>query len=232
MSDHLSLQTLAELPQMKTIANVLYRLRSAGLENPCVAGGFTRDLALGKVPHDMDIHYIGTVPTVTARSLLTAILQAEQIPGEWDIWNFTEHDATITDIERGYISNFISTIDCLYVNADGDVIDLTGRGIADAQQRILEFTHLLYPEYHWSSGQLCYHLLEGCRRIFLYQLIPTQDSEEALLANTHLWAEATMTEREYLRQRLHKKLSVKELTEARHIYTRYGWDMVFVIENV
>ena len=123
----IDLPAVARLPAMERVTGVLARLAARGLADPAVASGFVRCHLLGVPPTDVDIHYVGGIPTATAESWLRdALAQTDGAQGEWDIWNFTEHDPRITTTEAGYRAHFVSTIDCVYLGADGALHDLTG----------------------------------------------------------------------------------------------------------
>jgi hypothetical protein len=223
-----SLTDLAARPDVIQIVEILHALEDRGLTTPAVASGFPRSLLLDAPPSDVDIHYTGVVPTVQAEEWLHAELAARKVfSTDWDIWNFTEHDARITTIEFGYLAHFVSTIDCVYIAADGQLHDLTGRGVADAEARLLEFTHPYVQQYSWTPGQLCYLLLEGCRRIFLYGLTPTPEATRHLREGVVLWDAAIATDRTYLHKRLYHKLDALQREAARPIYEQYGWGAVF-----
>ncbi len=224
----IDLVQMAQISAMARVAVVLTRLAARGLGDPAVASGFVRCHLLGVPPTDIDIHYVGVVPTATAEGWLRdAIAETGGADGEWDIWNFTEHDPRITTTAYGYRAHFVSTIDCVYLAVDGMLHDLTGRGVADADQRTLEFTHLAVADYPYTPGQLCYLYLEGCRRMFLYGLSPTPASAQALHASAGLWRQAAPADRRYLRDRVRHKLTPAQCRAALPLYARYGWDAVF-----
>ena len=143
------------------VVNVLRALQQRGLAQPAVASGFTRTLLLGLPPTDIDIHYVGAVPTAVAIHWLAEILTECGLSGEWDIWNLQEHDARITTTTFGYLAHFVSTIDCVYLAPDGLLYDLTGRGAADAHARILSLTHLTVAGYDWSAGNAAISTSKG-----------------------------------------------------------------------
>jgi hypothetical protein len=210
------------------VASVLGQLAARGLGDPAVASGYIRCHLLGVPPTDVDIHYVGEVPTATAQAWLHEALAAAGIlDGEWDIWNFTEHDARISSVAYGYCVHFVSTIDCVCLAADGMLHDTTGRGVADAEARILAFTHLGVADYPYTPGQLCYLYLEGCRRMFLYGWTPTSASAAALRGNADLWGQASAADRRYLRERVAQKLTADQRHAAQPFYASYGWDAVF-----
>jgi hypothetical protein len=224
----IDLAAIAQRSDMRAAAGMLTRLAARGLIDPAVASGFMRCHLLGVPPTDVDIHYVGPVPTATAEAWLHEELATAGISdGEWDIWNFTEHDPRILTTAYGYQVHFVSTIDCVYLGADGVLHDLTGRGVANAEARILEFTHLAVSDYPYTPGQLCYLYLEGCRRMFLYGLTPTTASANALQTNVHLWHRATPADRHYLRDRIQHKLTDVQRAAAQSLYAHYGWDAVF-----
>jgi hypothetical protein len=221
------MRELAARPQVRAVTGVLRALQDRGLRDPAVASGFTRTLLLGVPQTDIDIHYVGDVPTATAERWLEAILAERELSGAWDIWNFQEHDPQITTTTYGYLVHFVSTIDCIYLASDGRLFDLTGRGASDARSRTLSLTHLTVQGYTWSAGQLCYLYLEGCRRIFLYGLTPTAASAEALHRDAGLWHACANEDRQYLRRRLREKLTAEQRAVARPLYASFGWDAVF-----
>lgn len=222
------LRELARDARLGPVAAVLARLAAQGLRGPAVASGFTRGILLSAAPTDIDIHYVGDVPTATAeRWLAAARTELGLAGGEWDIWNFQEHDPLITTTAYGYHAHFVSTIDCVYLAADGALHDLTGRGAADAQAHVLHFSHLDVTDYPYTAGQLCYLYLEGCRRVFQYGLTPTAASAAALRANAGLWARCPAPDQAYLHRRLRKKLHPAQRDAARAIYASFGWDAIF-----
>jgi hypothetical protein len=224
----INLTTIARLPAMMRVADMLARLAARGLTDPAVASGFVRCHLLDVPPTDVDIHYVGDVPTATAARWLREELQRSgNDQGEWDIWNFTEHDPRITTVGYGYRAHFVSPIDCVYLGADGALYDLTEHGVADAAARILEFTHLTVTDYPYTPGQLCYLYLEGCRRMFLYNLMPTPASTSALRAHADLWHAALPADRHYLRDRIRQKLTPQQRAQAHDLYRCYGWDAIF-----
>ncbi len=215
-------------PRLQRVARILARLRQRGLSDPAVASGFTRGILLDAPPTDVDIHYVGAVPTAMAEIWLAEELRAAGIAdGEWDIWNFQEHDPRITTTAYGYQVHFVSTIDCVCLGADGMLRDVTGRGAADAQARRLHFCHLAVTDYPYTEGQLCYMYLEGCRRVFLYGLTATAESAAALRAHADLWARCPEPDRAYLRERLRTKLTPVQREAARPCYAAFGWDGIF-----
>ncbi|MBA3825736.1 MAG: hypothetical protein H0X24_17790 [Ktedonobacterales bacterium] len=228
----IDLAAIVQSPAMARVAGVLAHLAARGLGTPAVASGFVRCHLLGVPPTDVDIHYVGGIPTATAEAWLRdEVRQAGDAAGEWDIWNFTEHDPRITSTAYGYRVHFVSTIDCVYLGADGALHDLTGRGVADADQRVLALTHLTVTDYPYTPGQLCYLYLEGCRRMYLYGLTPTSASATALRAHTGLWQAAQPADRRYLRDRVRQKLTAEQRAQAQALYARYGWDAVFTPED-
>jgi hypothetical protein len=224
------LRAVAAAPAVRRVAAILARLRERGLREPAVASGFIRTHLLGVPPTDVDVHYVGDVPTAVAEGWLAEVLAEAQLSErDWDIWNFTEHDPRITSTEFGYRAHFVSTIDCVYLGADRALHDLTGRGVADARTRTLELCHLDVTEYAFSVGQLCYSYLEGCRRMFLYGLRPTSRSAEALRANAPLWQQCPAVDRAYLVRRLHNKLTAAQRVAAQPLYASFGWGEIFTM---
>jgi hypothetical protein len=214
--------------RLAPVAAVLARLAARGLREPAVASGFTRCIVLGAPPTDIDIHYVGEVPTATAEGWLAeARVDLGLADGEWDIWNFQEHDPLITTTAYGYHVHFVSTIDCIYLAADGALHDLTGRGVADARARRMHFSHLDVTDYPYTAGQLCYLYLEGCRRIAQYGLTSTAASAAALRENADLWARCPAPDQDYLRRRLRYKLTPDQRDAARTVYASFGWDAIF-----
>lgn len=225
------LAELAELPQAQAVTRVLCALQARGVGDPAVASGFTRSLLMGTPPTDVDIHYTGAIPTAMAEVWLAEILAKQRLDGEWDIWNFTEHDPHITTRDFGYLAHFVSTIDCVYLGPDSTFHDLTGRGASDARERVLAFPHLTVVGYPYSAGQLCYLYLEGCRRIVLHDLTPTPTAARALCEASGLWRAALPADRAYLRARVRDKLTLVQRQMARPRYARFGWDLVFDDED-
>jgi hypothetical protein len=215
-------------PRLQRAARILARLRERGLIDPAVASGFTRGVLLDAPPTDVDIHYVGDVPTATAEMWLVEELRAAEIQdGEWDIWNFQEHDPLITQIAYGYLVHFASTIDCIHLGADGALHDVTGRGVADARARRMHLGHLAVTDYPYKVGQLCYMYLEGCRRVFQYGLTATDESAASLRANADLWGRCPEPDRIYLCERLREKVPAAQRAAARPCYAAFGWDSIF-----
>lgn len=225
------LAELAARPDVQAVATVLRALQARGVEDPAVASGFTRSLLLATPPTDVDIHYTGAIPTATAEKWLAEILVEQGLGGEWDIWNFTEHDPRITSRDFGYLAHFVSTIDCVYLGPAGVLHDLTGHGVSDARTRTLAFPHLAVVGYPYSAGQLCYLLLEGCRRIALHNLKPNPSADRALRESSGLWQAALPADRAYLRDRLRSKLTPEQRHLARPRYAQFGWDHIFAEED-
>jgi hypothetical protein len=222
------LADVALAAELQPIAAVLRALVARGLAQPAVASGFTRGIVLGAPPTDIDIHYVGAIPTATAEQWLAEIrADLGLTDGEWDIWNFQEHDPRITTTAYGYRVHFVSTIDCICLLPDGTLCDVTGRGVADARARRMHLTHLAVTDYPYRIGQLCYLYLEGCRRMALYDLAPTEASAAALRADAHLWARCPEPDRGYLVRRLRTKLTPAQRVAARPIYAAFGWDGIF-----
>ena len=227
------LHQIAQMPAMQQVAAILAGLRDRGLQEPAVASGFIRSHVMGVPPTDVDIHYVGTVPTKTAEQWLAELLTAGNITNRsWDIWNFTEHDPRITTTEFGYRAHFVSTIDCIYLAPDGALHDLTNRGVVDARTHTLEFCHLGVTNYRFEIGQLCYIYLEGCRRMFLHDLHPTPTSALALRNSASLWQRCPAVDRAALHKRLHEKLDAAQRAAAQPIYASYGWDAIFAMDGI
>ncbi len=219
-------------PRVRHVAGILAKLARRGVQDPAVASGFIRARMLGAPPTDVDIHYVGDVPTATAQVWLHELLDADGIPhDDWDIWNFTEHDPRITSTAYGYLVHFVSTIDCIFLGPDGALHDLTGRGAADARGKILRFSHFEIQDYPYAEGQLCYIYTEGLRRMFLYDLAPDPASAAALRASPPLWHACAEADRRYLRDRLRRKLSIARRGAALSLYAAWGWATLFEMED-
>ncbi len=227
MTNEFSLmQQYVQHPVLQQCIPVLQNLEARGLQTPYIGGGCTRNILFDMEPKDIDIHFVGDVPSTLAEQWLSEILAQHDLAGDWDIWNFQEHEPQLTSTLVGYYANFVSTIDCIYLSSDGQLHDLTGRGMYDVQHHLMDLCHL-YLDFHIDDARACYLCLESCRRMYLHWLTPTPRTAKFLRVYSHVWRNLTEHEKEYFYKRFNKKLTAQQQIEAKPIYERYGWDFIY-----
>lgn len=132
---------------------ILHTLNAAGHQAYYV-GGYVRDTLLGGTPHDRDVAtsatpaevlalFPGAKPVNAAQAYPVVIVDGAQVatfrndaPGALrrDLGAITTGATLEEDAER---RDF--TVNALYMDADGRVLDPTGRGLDDLRERLLRF---------------------------------------------------------------------------------------------
>lgn len=226
------IEELENRAETKATAEVLHELELRGLDEPCIAAGWTRTLVAGGSTNDIDVSYIGTVHYLDARDILTDTL-AKLNPAnrsQWDtegIWN-AQTAYGVTHTVDNFLLYYLNSIDSIYLGSDGKLHDPTGNGFEDARTHTLRIN-----EYDRANGRtptpyeevnVC---LENCRRLAKFGWTPTHESVERIQEGVSAWELLNREEETYFITKLGKKYSTEERKAAQLVYKKYGWEFIF-----
>ena len=218
-------------PQIQSASAVLTGLEQRGLRQAAIASGWTRAFLTDTKPSDIDVSYVGTVHYLEARQHLKEVLAEQGVdPTDWDIegiWNAELMYPEVKWIKQNFQRYYVSSIDSVYLAADGKLHDTTGYGFADAATKTLRLNDYPDPVYPYSLRDQVYFLLEGCRRIAKLGWFPTEESAYRIKEGIPLWSMLNEEDYAYFKRRVGKKYQVEERPEAKAIYEQYGWGFVF-----
>ncbi len=225
------IQKIEQLEIIKKVAFVLKELENNGISQACVASGFTRSF-LAKTPQsDIDIAYYSDVDYKKAREIFTKIIKNHNLTNlDWDftIYNVKQMNQLYNSVEDMYLALFVNSIDTVYLNSRGHLIDPTGYGFNDSINRILRMNNYLTNGYDYTDSSIVYVCIEGCRRIYKFNWKPTEESIKLIKYGAKYWDKLSNSDKSYfLNKRIKSKFNTSEYEKASKIYQEFGWGFLF-----
>lgn len=184
---------------------VLALLNSAGHE-AYVVGGAVRDLVMGITPHDLDVTTSATpdeiisvmdsaglrhIPTGIKHGTVTVLAGVDGRQEQVEITTFRV-DGSYTDARHPDNVEFTRsieedvrrrdfTINAMYLDREGNIIDLTG-GLADAEDHIIRAVGDADKRF----GEDALRIMRGLRLSAVTGFVIADDTMEAMISDAHL----------------------------------------------
>ncbi len=227
----MKIREIENLPQVKEAAEVLRFLERHGISEPAIAAGWTRSLLTGSTTSDIDVSYVGNVHYKEAQTILGQALDEVNPTNRamWDvkgIWN-AQLAYGVTHTVDNFLLYYLNSIDSVYLASDGRLHDPTGFGFEDAQTKILRINDYDLDGRITTPSEEVNVCLENCRRLAKFGWIPTGRTIERISQGTNSWERLTNDEVAYFVNKLKTKYEEKERSDAKRIYSKYGWGFIF-----